>query len=87
MYSFLRFPPSFADKVFSLYPSELGPTSLLRTSGFTVKTASCCTASKAVTCKLTMTDQTARVHRPSVYTDEDDECPELSNGDSGFDYN
>ena len=41
------FPSFFADKVSSLYPSELGPTSLLRTGGFTVNTASCCKASKA----------------------------------------
>ena len=46
------FPSSFADKVSSLYPSELGPTSLLRTGGFTVKTASCCNASKAVLVNL-----------------------------------
>ena len=31
-----------------------------------------------------MTDQTARAYRPSGYTDEDDECPELSDGDSAL---
>ena len=34
-----------------------------------------------------MTDQTAHAYRLSDYTDEDDECPELSDGGSGFDYN
>ena len=46
------FSSSFADKVSSIYPAILGLTALLRTGGFTVKTASRCKASEEVSRKI-----------------------------------